>query len=790
MQLRGPVPVLLFLASLAAHGSCVSWQPGDKTTAEPSGAAVGPTAAAPEPPIPMIAVSSLAPYFVDVFDGEAARALAEDRLEEAMRLFDDIAREVSDPVLTPRAQFLAAYLAQRTGDEARALADLPGLAHQLPEVADAARETAARAALSSRKHETAVELATAVDPRSASGESAAIIRAEALRRQQRWADAGSAFRDFAEGWPGSKRAAEARSRLVECLTRRALAGEQPDEGIANEALALIDKLRAQSPDDRWTRNTVAHEKELRSALGLPPAERTQEKPAARKAYDKGVQQLAKAQNKDAEKSFNRAIRLAAKGGDLQCRARFSRANAVARQRQHGQAAILYEEVAAECALASVRVRALYQAGRSYAASDKLEDAIRMFESVEQEYGGHSYADDARLRKARCYLAQGDRETFLELVSSLPEDYPQGDMRSEALWAAAYDAMERDDLPSAKEVLEKYHALFPNEDGWYVAGRSGYWLGRVEELLGDVEKAAELYEQVIASSPLTHYMVLAHARLSAIDADRATTLITRLAPPGGEVSARFPASLLESEPRLATGIELLRLGLTTRARRELDQLLDDPDTSAEVHWIAAALFRRMGQYTEARQVAAGRSGDWQSRYPAGDDLVRWTLAFPTAFEEEVALAAEESGVDPALLWAVMREESGFNEKIESWANAVGLMQLIMPTAKSMGKRLDIKVTKKALRTPETNIRLGAAYLAFLSEKFDDHVALMIAGYNAGEGAVARWLEDHPDAELDEFVELIPYHQTRGYTKRVLATLATYKFLYEDNRPMLTPLLDLP
>jgi len=157
---------------------------------------------------------------------------------------------------------------------------------------------------------------------------------------------------------------------------------------------------------------------------------------------------------------------------------------------------------------------------------------------------------------------------------------------------------------------------------------------------------------------------------------------------------------------------------------------------------------------------------------------------------VATAAEESGIDPALLWAVMREESGFNVKVESWANAIGLMQLIMPTAKSMGKRLDIKVNKKALRTPETNIRLGAAYLAFLADKFDDHVALMIAGYNAGEGAVARWLDDNPDTELDEFVELIPYHQTRGYTKRVLATLATYKFLYEDDRPLLAPELDLP
>ncbi|MBW2276617.1 MAG: transglycosylase SLT domain-containing protein [Deltaproteobacteria bacterium] len=738
----------------------------------------------------MVAVSSLAPYFSDVFDGEASRALADDRLEEAMRLFDDIAREVSDPVLTPRAQFLAAYLAHRTGDDARALADLPGLAHQLPVVADAARETAAAAALRLRKLEIAYQLAVAVDPRSASGENTALIRADVLRRQEVWPEAERAYREFLDSWPDSIRAREVESRLVECLTRIALAGEQVLQEPAEGALDLIGKLRAQEPGDRWTRATTSQEKELRKALDLPAAANKQEKPAAQQAYEKGKRHLAKARNKDAEKAFAKATRLATKGGDLQCRARLNKANAVARQRNHGQAAILYEEVAGDCTLPSVQVRALYQAGRSYVSSDKQEDALRMFEAVEQEYGTHSYADDARLRRARCHLALGDRETFLELISSLPDDYPQGDMRSEALWSAAYEAMKRNDLPSAKEVLAKYHALFPNEKGWYVAGRSGYWLGRVEELLGDLEKAAELYEQVIASSPLTHYMVLAHARLGRIDPERSSALIARLAPPGGEVAARFPESLLTSEPRLATGIELLRLGLTTKARREFDRLLADPDTTAEVHWIVAALFRRMGQYTEARQVASGLSGDWRSRYPAGEDLVRWTLAYPTAFEDEVATAAEESGVDPALLWAVMREESGFNAKIESWANAIGLMQLIMPTAKSMGRRLDIKVNKKALRTPETNIRLGAAYLAFLSEKFDSHEALMIAGYNAGEGAVARWLDDHPDAELDEFVELIPYHQTRGYTKRVLATLATYKFLYGDNRPLLTPELDLP
>jgi soluble lytic murein transglycosylase len=83
----------------------------------------------------------------------------------------------------------------------------------------------------------------------------------------------------------------------------------------------------------------------------------------------------------------------------------------------------------------------------------------------------------------------------------------------------------------------------------------------------------------------------------------------------------------------------------------------------------------------------------------------------------------------------------------------------------------------------NIALGSAYLGHLKGKFKGHPALMIAGYNAGEGAVQKWLKERPGAELDMFVEDIPYSQTRGYTKRVIATLATYLYLYGDGQHIL-------
>jgi hypothetical protein len=108
----------------------------------------------------LVAVDDLGPYFENVFNGEAARALAEDRLEEAMRLFDEIAWQISDPVLTPRARFLAALLAGRLGDDSRVLTEMPELAGQLPRLADLAWELAARAAAPRGQHELARDRAS------------------------------------------------------------------------------------------------------------------------------------------------------------------------------------------------------------------------------------------------------------------------------------------------------------------------------------------------------------------------------------------------------------------------------------------------------------------------------------------------------------------------------------------------------------------------------------------------------------------------------------------------------
>jgi soluble lytic murein transglycosylase len=128
---------------------------------------------------------------------------------------------------------------------------------------------------------------------------------------------------------------------------------------------------------------------------------------------------------------------------------------------------------------------------------------------------------------------------------------------------------------------------------------------------------------------------------------------------------------------------------------------------------------------------------------------------------------------------MREESSFYPRAESFANALGLTQMMTRTAARFAKW---PVTREALFDPDKNLEVGSRFLAFLLEHYDGAVPLVIGGYNAGEGGVDRWLRERGDLELDEFIETIPFDETRGYTKRVLSSYLTYAWLYDSEKPV--------
>jgi soluble lytic murein transglycosylase len=194
---------------------------------------------------------------------------------------------------------------------------------------------------------------------------------------------------------------------------------------------------------------------------------------------------------------------------------------------------------------------------------------------------------------------------------------------------------------------------------------------------------------------------------------------------------------------------------------------------------------MGEFGSAYALAVRHL--WASAYGKKDPRAL-ALLYPRAFKDAVESAASTHGVDPHLVWAIMRRESAFKPDVVSAADARGLMQIIPPTATRIASELQRALdSADALYAPGLNIDFGAWYLAALSRRFG-HPALVAAAYNAGPGATLKWLSERGELELDLFVETIPFKETRGYVKQVVADLLLYRQFYSDQAAALA--LKLP
>lgn len=180
--------------------------------------------------------------------------------------------------------------------------------------------------------------------------------------------------------------------------------------------------------------------------------------------------------------------------------------------------------------------------------------------------------------------------------------------------------------------------------------------------------------------------------------------------------------------------------------------------------AFAKFRSNFQYIESVRLPNFLSG----------------IFFPRQYSELIAAYSKEQLVDPCLVQALIREESFFRADSLSPAKAYGLMQLLHGTAREIARGSDLKVKAKDLYDPEINIRLGLNHLKMLLDKYDGRLYLALAAYNAGAERVDQWLADFPDADEEEFIEMIPFSETRNYVKNILRNYFFYRYYYDTGK----------
>jgi soluble lytic murein transglycosylase len=405
----------------------------------------------------------------------------------------------------------------------------------------------------------------------------------------------------------------------------------------------------------------------------------------------------------------------------------------------------------------------FHSARALSRADQDARAIRAYRRFAQRYPRSSRAPEARFLAAwleiRIGRANGERQ-MERLVRG--KSQVRGRWRRSAVWELGFRAFETRRYARAAHYLSQYTTLVTDS---MEEARGFYWLGRARRR---GPEAIDAYRKAIAVEPLHWYAVLAAGRLKRL----------KVTPPSPFENAPSPGSVEvpSSDPPLPdTFAAYRRLGLDLDGIAWLtahENALVAEYPNAQRIPLLTRLYREAGAYREARLVARRRmtylhSDPSQHRW-------WWDAAYPMPWLSVVD--EHRADLPRALVYATMRQESGFRPEVVSRAGAIGLMQLMPEVATKLANK---PVTQYMLRVPETNIALGLEEMAALAAEFDGVYPLSIAAYNAGKGRVKRWLKQSRKMELDRFVERIPFNETRNYVRRVTTHFARYSYLDDPN-----------
>lgn len=321
------------------------------------------------------------------------------------------------------------------------------------------------------------------------------------------------------------------------------------------------------------------------------------------------------------------------------------------------------------------------------------------------------------------LLPGNRLTSTTAGWAVRTALRRGDWRNTLRWIGK--------LPSRKRLSDQWR----------------YWQARAYEALDQKFEANAIYQDL--SHSRTYYGFLAADRTGAeYNLDNTPLNISDEA-----------VDALANKPALVRAHELFRLKLTREARREWDY--------------AVAKMNK-----QQRLIAGKLADDWQwhdralltlARANHFDDL---DIRFPLAHSETIEREASKHGLDPEWIYAVARQESAFIEDVRSSAGAMGLMQLMPGTGRTIARKLKTKLNLDELLKPETNIRFGSYYLQQVLSRFDSNPVLATAAYNAGPHHVEAWKPKQGTLDADIWIDTMPFYETRKYVRRVMAYTVFY------------------
>ena len=392
--------------------------------------------------------------------------------------------------------------------------------------------------------------------------------------------------------------------------------------------------------------------------------------------------------------------------------------------------------------------------------------------LESSYPHSRWLEEALYSSGNMYLVKGDLPHAISFYQQLCDRFPRSTYAPNAHWHAAWLSYRLRRFPDAARLMDEQIQNYPA--GQEIPGAL-YWRGRLlEDVEHNLPQAANYYSKLSDAYVNTYYAMLGRERLSVLGTQPQTAPAPALSSVRSIDDPDLTDELPENDPHLIKARLLANASLNEYIRPEL-QL---SDTAGEWSALAEAeIYQSFGENTRALQAMKRSRIPFNSLRIADVPMAYWQIVYPRPYWSNLSGDAQANGLDPFLVAALIRQESEFNPNAVSRANAYGLMQLLPSVGKSLAKKAgDKHFTASQLLDPILNLQLGTADLRHAVDRYNGQVEYALASYNAGDTPVHRWIATNDYKDVPEWVESIPYTETREYVQAIIRNREMYRQLY--------------
>ncbi|WP_246409299.1 transglycosylase SLT domain-containing protein [Granulicella aggregans] len=395
----------------------------------------------------------------------------------------------------------------------------------------------------------------------------------------------------------------------------------------------------------------------------------------------------------------------------------------------------------------------------------INDMVKRFPSSR-------WLEEALYSGGNMYLLKHNSQQAIFHYTTLVTLFPRSTYAPSAHWRAAWMNYRLRNYSEAARLMDEQIERY---GGGIEIPSALYWRGRIyEDEEHNFGQAANYYRALSATFTNYYYAILARQRLAVIgNKDKVD--------PAPVLASVHPTDIPDLSPELPEDdIHLIKARLLANASLNEfigPEIAASPDSPEWGALAQAQIYVSFGEFTRALQ-SMKHSGLPYFALPIDQvPNIYWQLLFPKPYWADLVTDSQRNGVDPYLVASLVRQESEFNAGVVSHANAYGLMQLIPSTGKAAAKKSGIKhFTTNDLLNPAINLQLGTLNLKQVLDRFGGQAEYALAAYNAGDVPIRQWLSSNDYKDIPEFVESIPYTETREYVQAILRNREMYRALY--------------